>query len=115
MSGTGGFKGISAAQDGRYSEYVARTKRWCIARWWLHTLPHLSKTKKLLKTMKFPKEYEQHVDIKKVNLEVMRGWVAKRVTALLGVEDEVVIAYVIEQLELPPAEARVQCAPCFST
>lgn len=54
--------------------------------------------------MKFPKEYEQHVDIKKVNLEVMRAWVAKRVTTLLGVEDEVVIAYVIEQLELPPTE-----------
>lgn len=74
-----------------------------MARSWLLTL-HLSKTKKLLKTMKFPKEYDQHVDIKKVNLEVMRGWVAKRVTALLGVEDEVVIAYVIEQLELPPTE-----------
>lgn len=58
--------------------------------------------------MKFPKEYEQHVDIKKVNLEVMRSWVAKRVTTLLGVEDEVVIAYVIEQLELPPTEVRLR-------
>ena len=29
----------------------------------------------------------------------MKGWIAKRVTELLGLEDEVVIGYVFEQLE----------------
>ena len=35
----------------------------------------------------------------KVNWEVIKGWVAKRITELLGVEDEVLIGYVFEQLE----------------
>ena len=29
----------------------------------------------------------------------MKGWIAKRVTELLGLEDEVVIGYIFEQLE----------------
>ena len=58
-----------------------------------------SKDAKLLRTLKFPKEYDLKVDLKKVNWEVMKGWVAKRITELLGLEDEVVIGYVLEQLE----------------
>ena len=58
-----------------------------------------SKEKKLLKSMKFPKEYEIKVDLKKVNWEVMKTWIAQRVTELLGVEDEVLVGYVYEQLE----------------
>ena len=58
-----------------------------------------SKDAKLLKTLKFPKEYDLKVDLNKVNWEVMKGWVAKRITELLGLEDEVVIGYVLEQLE----------------
>ena len=58
-----------------------------------------SKDAKLLKTLKFPKEYDLKVDFNKVNWEVMKGWIAKRVTELLGLEDEVVIGYVFEQLE----------------
>jgi serine/arginine repetitive matrix protein 1 len=52
-----------------------------------------------LKTLKFPKEYDLKVDVNKVNWEVIKGWVAKRITELLGVEDEVLIGYVFEQLE----------------
>lgn len=55
----------------------------------------------MLKSIKFPKEYDQHVDMKKVNVEVMRKWVAERITALLGVEDEVVTQYAVEQYEAP--------------
>lgn len=58
-----------------------------------------SKEKKLLKSLKFPKEYELKVDFKVVNWEVMKSWMAKRVTELLGLEDEVVIGYIYEQLE----------------
>ena len=49
--------------------------------------------------MKFPKEYEQKVDFKKVNIEAMKPWIAKRVTELLGIEDEVLVGYIYEQLE----------------
>ena len=49
--------------------------------------------------MKFPKEFDLPVDLKKVNWEVMKTWIAKRVTELLGIEDEVLIGYVYEQLE----------------
>ena len=52
-----------------------------------------------MKTMKFPKEYELKVDFQKVNWEVMKSWIATRVTELLGVEDEVLVGYIYEQLE----------------
>ena len=58
-----------------------------------------SKDRKLLKTLKFPKEYDLKVTLKAVNWEVMKSWIAKRVTELLGLEDEVVIGYIYEQLE----------------
>ena len=58
-----------------------------------------SKEKKLLKSMKFPKEYDQKVDLKKVKWEVMKTWIATRVTELLGAEDEVLVGYIYEQLE----------------
>ncbi len=49
--------------------------------------------------MKFPKEYELKVDLTRVNWEVMKVWIAQRVTELLGIEDDVLIGYVYEQLE----------------
>ena len=51
-----------------------------------------------MKTMKFPKEYSLKVDVTKVNWEIMKEWSAQRVTQLLGMEDEVVIGYIHEQL-----------------
>jgi serine/arginine repetitive matrix protein 1 len=58
-----------------------------------------SKEQKLLKTMKFPKEYDLPVNLPKVNMEVMKVWIANRCTSLLNVEDEVLIGYIIMQLE----------------
>lgn len=52
-----------------------------------------------MKSMKFPKEYEQKVDFKNVKIEAMKPWIAKRVTDLLGIEDEVLVGYIYEQLE----------------
>lgn len=52
--------------------------------------------------MKFPKEYDTKLDLRPVNWEVMKEWIAKRVTELLGVEDEVLIAYIFEQIEGKP-------------
>ena len=50
--------------------------------------------------MKFPAEFGTKVDLTKVNWDTMKPWIAKRITELLGgLEDEVLIAYVYEQLD----------------
>lgn len=49
--------------------------------------------------MTFPPEFDQKVDMKKVNLDVMRPWISTRITELLGFEDEVVIDFTIGLLE----------------
>jgi serine/arginine repetitive matrix protein 1 len=79
MSGNA-FRGVSAEQDARFGD----------------------KEKKLLKAMakSFPEEYKTKVDLLKVNWEAMKPWIANRLTELLGgVEDDVLIGYVYEQLE----------------
>lgn len=58
-----------------------------------------NKEAKLLKQMKFPAEYSIKVNLTKVNWDVMRPWIAQRVTELLGVEDDVLIGYIFGQLE----------------
>lgn len=53
--------------------------------------------KKLIKSMakegRFPKHFSEKVDIKKVSMDVMKPWISKRVTELLGCEDEMVVEY----------------------
>lgn len=39
------------------------------------------------------------VDLKKVNMDVIKHWVSQQVTELMGVEDEVTYMMVINQLE----------------
>ncbi|XP_019053952.1 PREDICTED: serine/arginine repetitive matrix protein 1-like [Nelumbo nucifera] len=68
MSG-GFFRGTSADQDTRFS----------------------NKQAKLLKTQKFAPELDHLVDMTKVKMDVIRPWIANRVTKLLGFEDEVLI------------------------
>ncbi|GHJ84263.1 hypothetical protein NliqN6_0665 [Naganishia liquefaciens] len=58
-----------------------------------------NKEKMALKGTKFPKEFSEKVDIRKVNLSIMRPWVTKTVTELAGVEDDIVIEFVMELLE----------------
>jgi hypothetical protein len=41
------------------------------------------------------------VDLKKVNLNVIRPWIAKKVTELVGLEDEVVVEYAMGLLDDP--------------
>lgn len=78
MAFAGGFRGVSAAQDARFSD----------------------KQQKLLKTMKFSKELlKSQVDMSRVNWSVMRGWIARKTEELLGFEDEVLNGYIAEQLE----------------
>ncbi|KAG6854504.1 hypothetical protein C0991_006106 [Blastosporella zonata] len=73
----GFFKGTSADQDRRFSD----------------------KELKLLKSMKFPPEFEKKVDMRKVNIAVIRPWIAKKIVELVGFEDEVVIEYAMGLLE----------------
>ncbi|KAK6118590.1 hypothetical protein DH2020_047658 [Rehmannia glutinosa] len=76
MSG-GFFRGTSADQDTRFS----------------------NKQAKLLKSQKFAPELENLVDMTKVKMDVMRPWIAKRVTELIGFEDEVLINFIYGLLE----------------
>ncbi len=39
------------------------------------------------------------VDMRKVNLQVLRPWIVKKVVELLGFEDEVVVEYAMGLLE----------------
>ncbi|TFY55673.1 hypothetical protein EVJ58_g8102 [Rhodofomes roseus] len=77
MADAGFFKGTSADQDRRFSD----------------------KEMKLLKTMKFPAEFEKKVDMRKVNSSVIRPWVVKKIVELVGFEDEVVVEYAMGLLE----------------
>ncbi|GER26910.1 serine/arginine repetitive matrix protein [Striga asiatica] len=76
MSG-GFFRGTSADQDTRFS----------------------NKQAKLLKSQKFPPELDHLVDMTKVKMDVMKPWIAKRVTELIGFEDEVLINFIYGLLE----------------
>ena len=42
---------------------------------------------------------DTQVDMRKVELAVMKPWIAQKINALLGFEDEVVIEYVTNLLE----------------
>ena len=84
--GTGNFyHGTSVTQDGRFC----------------------NKDKKLLNSRSWPDEFDKRVNIKKVKakirvkveMNVIRDWADKRVTELLGMEDEVVSNLVISELE----------------
>ncbi|OTA64569.1 hypothetical protein K449DRAFT_463624 [Hypoxylon sp. EC38] len=45
---------------------------------------------KLLRATKFPPEFNQKVDMQKVNLQVMKKWIASKISEILGSEDDVV-------------------------
>uniref|UniRef100_A0A0E0NT73 PWI domain-containing protein n=1 Tax=Oryza rufipogon TaxID=4529 RepID=A0A0E0NT73_ORYRU len=83
MSG-GFFRGTSADQDTRFS----------------------NKQAKLLKTQKFAPELEHLVDMTKVKMDVMKPWIATRVTELLGFEDEVLINFIYGLLEEKEADGK---------
>lgn len=69
-----------------------------------------SKQKKALQSMKFPKELSLPVDHDRINWTVMKEWIAKRVTDLLGIEEEVLIGTIHNYL----IDQRVRIVGCFS-
>ncbi|KKY39885.1 putative pwi domain mrna processing [Diaporthe ampelina] len=54
---------------------------------------------KLLKSTKFPPEFGQKVDMTKVNLQVMKKWIAGKISEILGSEDDVVIELCFNLIE----------------
>jgi len=77
MSEGGFFRGTSSEQDARFSD----------------------KQKKLIHSMNFPTEFDIKVDIKKVNLPVIKPWIAEKVVELLGFEDDILVDFVFGMLE----------------
>ncbi|KAL3245147.1 hypothetical protein MRX96_018284 [Rhipicephalus microplus] len=57
------------------------------------------KQKKLLKQLRFHDVLNKRVDMTKVNLDTVKPWITKKITELLGMEDEVVVEFVFNQLE----------------
>ncbi|CAO3652543.1 unnamed protein product [Cunninghamella echinulata] len=49
--------------------------------------------------MTFPPEFDQKIDIKKVNLDVMKPWISNRITQILGLEDDVIVDFTFGLLE----------------
>lgn len=43
--------------------------------------------------------YFYQVDMSKVNVDTVKPWIAQRVTELLGIEDDVLVEFVYNQLE----------------
>ncbi|KAF5023602.1 hypothetical protein F66182_4360 [Fusarium sp. NRRL 66182] len=56
---------------------------------------------RLVKSTKFPPEFSQKVDMQKVNLQVMKKWIASKISEILGSEDDVVIELVFNLIEGP--------------
>mmetsp|Transcript_37991 Transcript_37991/g.60180 ORF Transcript_37991/g.60180 Transcript_37991/m.60180 type:complete len:227 (+) Transcript_37991:39-719(+) len=54
--------------------------------------------KKLSKEGRFPAHFDEKVDMSKVSMDVLKPWIARRITELLGFEDDIVIDYCIAQL-----------------
>ncbi|EER25901.1 PWI domain containing protein [Coccidioides posadasii C735 delta SOWgp] len=54
---------------------------------------------KLLKQTKFPPEFNTKVDMNKVNIEVMKKWIAGKISDILGNEDDVVIELCFNLIE----------------
>ncbi|KAL2706478.1 hypothetical protein AAEP93_001728 [Penicillium crustosum] len=54
---------------------------------------------KLIRRTKFPPEFNKKVDMTKVNIEVMKKWIASQISKILGNEDDVVIELCFAHLE----------------
>jgi serine/arginine repetitive matrix protein 1 len=76
----------------------------------------LSVDQKLLRATKFPPEFDKRVDIEKVNMELMRKWVAEKITNLLKNEDDIVVEMVYNLLEenRHVSELPARCGFCSS-
>ena len=70
-------RGVSLEQDSRFS----------------------GKDASLIKTTKFPAVFSERVDMSKVNVSVMRPWIATRVEQMMGFEDDILAELIMSLLE----------------
>ncbi|XP_021958339.1 serine/arginine repetitive matrix protein 1 isoform X2 [Folsomia candida] len=84
MTDAGFFRGTSSEQDNRFSD----------------------KEKKLLKQMKFADNLTTKIEMNKIKIDVLKPWIGKRISELLGMEDDVVTEFVVNQLEEKNLDAR---------
>ena len=54
---------------------------------------------RLLRTTKFPAEFNTKVDMKKVNIHIIKKWVADEIAKILQSEDDVVTELVFNIIE----------------
>ncbi len=54
---------------------------------------------KLLKATKFPPEFNQNVDFEKVNAQIIKKWIAGKISEILGTDDDVVIELCFNLIE----------------
>ncbi|KAF2756682.1 PWI domain-containing protein [Pseudovirgaria hyperparasitica] len=59
----------------------------------------LTVDQKLLKRTKFPPEFDEKVDMRKVNLDVMKKWIGGKIQDILKQEDEVLVELVCNLLD----------------
>jgi len=55
--------------------------------------------KRLLRTTKFPPEFEEKVDMSKVNISVIKKWISDELARLLNNDDDIVTEMVFNKLE----------------
>ena len=57
------------------------------------------KEKELLRQWPWPPEFTQTVDLSRVQLDVIKVWIERRLAELIGEEDEIVTNLVVAELE----------------
>lgn len=58
-----------------------------------------SLVQKLEKEGRYPKDFDRAVDMTRVSMDVMKPWITKRITELLGFEDDIVVEFCIGYLQ----------------
>ncbi|BAM40096.1 splicing factor [Theileria orientalis strain Shintoku] len=59
----------------------------------------VGKEKELYESKNWPKSFSKPVNITKVRIDAFKPWITKRVSELMGVEDDIVVDYCIGQLK----------------
>ena len=57
------------------------------------------KTKVMIEKSTWPDKYDIKIDLSKVDLELVRVWVEKKVNTLMGVEDDITSGTIISHIE----------------
>lgn len=66
------------------------------------------KESKLLSSKQWPLEYEIPVNMEKVNIDIIRTWLNKQITDILGVEDDILVGLILGALEeVPPCPKKI--------